>query len=220
MIQLPPEPQTGQPVTAAWARQVCRAIKALVPKPSRYILPNVGTGGTTYEIRGVQTTGARAEKHNFYVTLIEEGETLKAIVADGSISGVTPTMGGGEDPPAIDEDPPPMATISDTGTVKGWFKITVEPYVVNKGTIASPVYRIAGGNVTEVEIVFDETEPEGENATVDVDTGETTAGTYVRRFVTIHDGEVVRPQPVRYSLSALLCDNGESEGLLTLGVGL
>lgn len=50
-MQIPTEPNAGQPLSAEWGRQVVRALRSIWPKPSPDILPQPGGGGTTYQLR-------------------------------------------------------------------------------------------------------------------------------------------------------------------------
>lgn len=71
MAQLPPEPQSDQPVSAAWARQVIRYLRAITPRSSPTVRLQMGAGGTTF--RGASQARAGLQMRCLQFTLTPAG---------------------------------------------------------------------------------------------------------------------------------------------------
>lgn len=125
------------------------------------------------------------------------------------VNGIEPSLGAG----MLGDDPRPQLTI---GSGEDPFvKLSIEPIVFNKGTVANPKWWITGSTVTAVEVLADTT-PTGTPATVDRDTGTTTDGEYYRRISVLQEGRW--NNSLRASLQVKLCDDGEGNGELSTGV--
>lgn len=68
-MKLPGYPVEGEPVTAAWGRNLIDYLRAITPRASRYILPSVGPNGTVFGFAGAaRAVTAGAVAHPFKVS--------------------------------------------------------------------------------------------------------------------------------------------------------
>ncbi len=147
-MQIPNEPEKGQPITAEWARQIVRLLRALYPRPSPEVFPQVRPGGTTFKIRAQSPGRAASAPCNLKCTAGAVEEVNKIFVSWGTICGRQPTGFSASDTfsltPAGDTGYVYAKGVANTDTLQ-WVSAAViqsaNPFLHNTTTIA---YRMIG----------------------------------------------------------------------------
>ncbi len=90
MIQLPHEPRVGDLARAETIAQIIRYLRAITPRPSSDILPQTGSGGTTYNLLA-RSRKSRLDSDALYplkVVDASEGASPKVRVVFGVIKNI------------------------------------------------------------------------------------------------------------------------------------
>jgi hypothetical protein len=186
-----------------------------VVRESRFLGgPGINTRQTHDGVEASIESAASASACEFAFKVRKSKTTGKVTVGDGTLAGITPNMGG----IALNQYPPPEISLADGASL--FFKIAVKPNASNFGTQAHPRYGASGGSVTSVDVIASTNDPLGNDASVNIQSGAKQNGIYYRRIITWHGSESCS-QPLKGSLSAVCCGNGDSDGqsLLRLTLG-
>ena len=164
MPQLPPEPQSSSPLSAAWGRQLVRYLRAITPRNSPTVRVRMGAGGTTFDGAARARRGLAAATHPFRVTDASAGGTAKVRIQAGTVNNLMPTVPS-EGDVSLAATPAPTPTVTHPHIV---LKVTTD----NTGAVTDAVMQnlasvpadtstagylliatltIAGGKVTQVQ---------------------------------------------------------------------
>jgi hypothetical protein len=99
-MQIPNEPIAGHPIPATWGAQVVRVLRAIYPRESADVLPQIGASGTKY------VTKAQGGKKSSAVPtqpfqIIAYSSTQVRIITSTLANDVPDGFGPGDDPPYL-----------------------------------------------------------------------------------------------------------------------
>lgn len=162
-----------------------------VPRPGPGVVHTTLPGGTV--LTPLRTRGRSSALDNFHVTVFTQAGKKKIRVDNGQMGGITPKLDGTALDKKTEEKLPPSLEITGSGTEY--------VYAFINATHSDILGYVHNTIVVSVAInVFDEIQDDD------------LAGAYYILLATIVDGVVVRPQPVRTSLSLDFGDDGTASG--------
>ena len=108
------------------------------------VLPSGFGGGSTLSALGLPPVIRRQPRLPFAIYESSDGATLKIAISNGTVNGISPTFTGASPSGELEDDPPPLLTI--TATTYFWLKVVAtfgspDTYVVtveNTSTFSPP----------------------------------------------------------------------------------